>query len=85
MLRWTHSPQYFLQGIGSALHLRIPLYCMQKGELLHVKSIFYANDELQIAAEIFRQDKAKPFVEHEQRHGSPHNIVESRARRPVEG
>ena len=38
MLRWTHSPQYLLQGMGSTLHLRIPLFCMQKGELLHIKS-----------------------------------------------
>jgi hypothetical protein len=58
---------------------------MQKSELLHVKSIFYANEELQIAVEIFRQDKAKPFIEHEQRHGCPFNIVESRAGRPLEG
>ena len=62
LIRWCHSPQFILEGVGNSIKIQMPLYCMRKEDELIVQSVLYKSDELHICADILRRPFLSPYI-----------------------
>ena len=61
-VRWSHTPQMQLFGVGNRLSIICPLYCCRPDDSLIVQSVKYQSDELHIVADILRRPYLSPYI-----------------------
>lgn len=63
LIRWSHTPQITLLGVGNSLQLHIPLYCMQKEDGLLFNKVVYCSQlqEIRLTADILRRPFLSPY------------------------
>lgn len=62
LIRWCHSPQFILEGVGNSIKLQIPLYCMRPDDTLLVRKVEYRSEQLFIDAQIMRVPFLSPYI-----------------------
>ena len=65
LVRWSHTPQFILQGVGNHLRLQIPLYCMREHDELMIQSVIYRADHIHVEAGILRRPFLSQYLEME--------------------
>ena len=63
LIRWSHTPQMTLLGVGNSLQLHIPLYCMQRDDGLIINKVVYCSQlqEIRLTADILRRPFLSPY------------------------
>jgi len=63
LIRWSHTPQITLLGVGNRIQLHIPLYCMQRDDGLVIGEVLYCSQlqEIKLSADILRRPFLSPY------------------------